>query len=42
VAAPYHGASAAAAALRREVHLLLRQVSNDYDRLQYNTWSRAR
>ena len=26
-----------AKALRREVHLLLRQVSHDYDRLQYNT-----
>jgi leucyl-tRNA synthetase len=23
--------------LRREMHLLLRQVSHDYDRLQYNT-----
>ena len=31
------GASAAAKALRREMHLLLRQVSHDYDRLQYNT-----
>ncbi len=31
------GASAAAAALRREIHLLLRQVTHDYDRLQYNT-----
>jgi leucyl-tRNA synthetase len=30
-------ASAAAAALRREVHLQLRQASHDYDRLQYNT-----
>ena len=29
--------SGAAAALRRELHLLLRQVSHDYDRLQYNT-----
>ena len=29
--------SSAAAALRRELHLLLRQVSHDYDRLQYNT-----
>ncbi len=28
---------AGAAALRREVHLLLRQVSADYERLQYNT-----
>jgi leucyl-tRNA synthetase len=27
----------AAAALRREIHLLLRQVSHDYDRMQYNT-----
>ena len=27
----------AAARLRREIHLLLRQVSHDYDRLQYNT-----
>ncbi len=32
-----HGASAAAATLRREMHLLLRQVSHDYERLQYNT-----
>ncbi len=31
------GASAEAGALRREIHLLLRQVSHDYDRLQYNT-----
>jgi leucyl-tRNA synthetase len=31
------GASAAAGALRREMHLLLRQVSTDYERLQYNT-----
>jgi leucyl-tRNA synthetase len=31
------GASPAAATLRREMHLLLRQVSADYDRLQYNT-----
>ncbi len=29
--------SPGAKALRREVHLLLRQVSHDYDRLQYNT-----
>ena len=29
--------SAATKSLRREVHLLLRQVSFDYDRLQYNT-----
>ncbi|CAD5373153.1 leucyl-tRNA synthetase [Rubrivivax sp. A210] len=31
------GANPPAAALRREIHLLLRQVSHDYDRLQYNT-----
>jgi leucyl-tRNA synthetase len=31
------GGSPAAGALRREVHLLLRQVSHDYERLQYNT-----
>jgi len=31
------GASAAAAGLRRELHLLLRQISHDYDRMQYNT-----
>ena len=31
------GGSAAAKDLRREVHTLLRQVSHDYDRLQYNT-----
>ena len=30
-------ASPAAQELRREVHLLLRQISHDYDRLQYNT-----
>ena len=30
-------ASDPAQALRREVHLLLRQISHDYDRLQYNT-----
>ena len=36
-AASHQGASAAAAALRRELHLLLRQVSSDYDRMQYNT-----
>ncbi|MBH9578353.1 leucine--tRNA ligase [Inhella proteolytica] len=29
--------SAEAKALRREVHLVLRQVSHDYERLQYNT-----
>jgi len=33
----FDGASPAAGALRRETHLLLRQVSADYDRLQYNT-----
>ncbi len=31
------GASASATTLRREMHLLLRQVSHDYDRMQYNT-----
>ncbi len=31
------GASPGARDLRREVHLLLRQISHDYDRLQYNT-----
>ena len=31
------GFSAEAARLRREMHLLLRQVSHDFDRLQYNT-----
>ena len=31
------GASAPAQELRREVHVLLRQISHDYDRLQYNT-----
>jgi leucyl-tRNA synthetase len=31
------GTSAAGATLRREMHLLLRQVSADYERLQYNT-----
>ncbi len=36
-AASHHGASRAALALRRELHLLLRQVSADYERLQYNT-----
>jgi len=37
-AAPsFDGASPAAATLRRDMHLLLRQVSHDYDRLQYNT-----
>jgi leucyl-tRNA synthetase len=29
--------SAAAKTLRREVHVLLRQIEHDYDRLQYNT-----
>jgi leucyl-tRNA synthetase len=36
-AAQFDGASPAAAALRREMHLLLRQVTHDYDRMQYNT-----
>ncbi len=37
-AAPsFDGASPAAAALRREMHLLLRQITSDFDRLQYNT-----
>jgi leucyl-tRNA synthetase len=31
------GLSAAAATLRREMHLLLRQTSHDYERMQYNT-----
>ncbi len=31
------GAGAAAGALRRDIHGLLRQVSHDYERLQYNT-----
>jgi leucyl-tRNA synthetase len=31
------GASTTAAALRRDMHGLLRQVSHDYERLQYNT-----
>jgi leucyl-tRNA synthetase len=31
------GASAAAVDLRRQMHLLLRQVTHDYERLQYNT-----
>ena len=35
--APGAGAGPAAAGLRREIHGLLRQVSHDYDRLQYNT-----
>ncbi len=33
----FAGASAGATDLRRQVHTLLRQVSHDYDRLQYNT-----
>jgi leucyl-tRNA synthetase len=36
-AAGFDGATPAGATLRREMHLLLRQVSHDYDRLQYNT-----
>jgi leucyl-tRNA synthetase len=36
-AGAFEGASAAALALRREVHVLLGQISHDYDRLQYNT-----
>jgi leucyl-tRNA synthetase len=35
--AGFDGASRAAADLRRTLHLLLKQVSADYDRLQYNT-----
>ena len=31
------GLSGAAREMRRQVHLLLRQISHDYDRLQYNT-----
>jgi leucyl-tRNA synthetase len=31
------GAGPAAVGLRREMHLLLRQTSNDYERMQYNT-----
>jgi leucyl-tRNA synthetase len=31
------GAGAAARELRRELHTLLRQVTHDYERLQYNT-----
>ncbi len=31
------GAGPAAIRLRREMHLLLRQTSNDYERMQYNT-----
>jgi leucyl-tRNA synthetase len=33
----FAGLSSGAQELRREVHLLLRQISHDYDRLQYNT-----
>jgi leucyl-tRNA synthetase len=33
----FKGLSDGGKELRREVHLLLRQVSHDYDRLQYNT-----
>jgi leucyl-tRNA synthetase len=33
----FDGLSAPAKDLRREVHTLLRQISHDYDRLQYNT-----
>ncbi|HMC16673.1 MAG TPA: leucine--tRNA ligase, partial [Albitalea sp.] len=33
----FEGSSTAAQDLRREVHTLLRQISHDYDRLQYNT-----
>ena len=36
-AASVEGCSGAATTLRREMHQLLRQVSHDYDRLQYNT-----
>jgi leucyl-tRNA synthetase len=36
-AAGFDGASRAATDLRRTLHLLLKQVSADYDRLQYNT-----
>jgi leucyl-tRNA synthetase len=35
--ASMQGASASATTLRREIHLLLGQVSHDYERLQYNT-----
>ncbi len=31
------GSDSPAAGLRREIHLLLRQVTHDFDRLQYNT-----
>jgi leucyl-tRNA synthetase len=33
----YTAIGSAAKALRREVHLLLKQIRHDYDRLQYNT-----
>ena len=33
----FTGLGDGAQALRREVHLLLKQISHDYDRLQYNT-----
>jgi leucyl-tRNA synthetase len=36
-AASFDGANPAAAALRREMHLLLRQITSDFDRMQYNT-----
>jgi len=36
-ASAFDGLSPAAATLRREMHLLLRQVSHDYDRMHYNT-----
>ncbi|MBX3635318.1 MAG: leucine--tRNA ligase [Rubrivivax sp.] len=36
-AASFDGAGPAAGTLRREIHLLLRQVTHDYERLQYNT-----
>jgi leucyl-tRNA synthetase len=34
---PSAGASAVARSLRHEIHALLRQASNDFERLQYNT-----
>jgi leucyl-tRNA synthetase len=33
----FEGMSAGARTLRREVHVLLRQISHDYERMQYNT-----
>jgi leucyl-tRNA synthetase len=36
-ASTLQGASPAAATLRRDMHLLLRQISSDYERMQYNT-----